>query len=288
MPNIAFVNGKWCPLDQARVSVEDRGFQFGDGIYELIRTYDKVFFHLPQHLARLMESARQVQIVFPYTPARLERIIQTGCQKSGYKNTKIYIQITRGAAPRLHSFPKEVKATLVMTFREFKPIAPALRAKGIGIVSVPDIRWSYCNVKSLNLLPNVLARQQAVTSGGFEAVFVRQGKVYEGAGSNLFVVSGGKIVTPPKGDYLLSGITREIVIQLAKNIGLKVIEKNLRVQDLFSAEELFLTGTTFEVLPAISLDKKRIGSGKPGEITTRLYRAFQDHVHAETCGETHE
>src|SRR3569832_885018 len=122
MPNIAFVKGKWSPLAAAKVSVEDRGFQFGDGIYELIRTYDRRIFHIGEHLSRMAASAKEIEITLPYTSAQLERIIRTGCRKSGYADTKIYIQVTRGAAPRLHSFPKKIKPTVVMTFREFEPL----------------------------------------------------------------------------------------------------------------------------------------------------------------------
>src|SRR5579884_3152380 len=197
MPNIAFVNGRWSAISAAKVSVEDRGFQFGDGIYELIRTYGGRVFHIQEHLSRLQASAKEIEIVLPYTAAQLEKIILLGCRKSGYADTKVYIQVTRGAAPRLHSYPKKVKPTVVMTFREFEPLSMKLREQGVAVLTTPDIRWARCNVKSLNLLPNVMAREQALRSGAFEAIFIRDGKVTEGAGSNLFAVLGKKIVTPP-------------------------------------------------------------------------------------------
>ena len=176
MPNIAFVNGRWGPLASAKISVEDRGFQFGDGIYELLRTYGKELFHLREHLTRLQSSAKEVEIALPYSPLQLEKIIRLGCRKSGYAETKVYIQVTRGTAPRLHSFPDKVKPTVVMTFRKLDPIPEEARQKGVSIVSLEDIRWGRCHVKSLNLLPNVMAREHALRSGAFEAIFVRDGK----------------------------------------------------------------------------------------------------------------
>lgn len=278
MPNIAFVNGKWSSISAAQVSVEDRGFQFGDGIYELIRTYNGRVFHIHEHLSRLQESAKEVEIALPYTAAQLEKIIRLGCRKSGYADTKIYIQVTRGAAPRLHSFPKKVKPTVVMTFRAFEPLPLKMREEGVAILSTPDIRWARCNVKSLNLLPNVMAREQALRAGAFEAVFIRDEKVTEGAGSNLFAVIGKKIITPPAGPYILSGITREVVLRIGKKNGLEMVERDLKRSQLDSADELFLTGTTVEVLPVVRLDGRPIGAGRPGEKTLFLYRAFQEQI----------
>lgn len=278
MPNIAFVNGKWSSISAAKVSVEDRGFQFGDGVYELIRTYQGEVFHLDEHLSRLEASAKEIEIALPYTGSRLEKIIRLGCRKSGFTDVKIYIQVTRGAAPRLHSFPKKVKPTVVMTFREFEPLPLKLREEGVAIISTPDIRWARCNVKSLNLLPNVMGREQALRAGAFEAIFIRDGKVMEGAGSNLFAVIGKKIITPPAGPYILSGITREVVLRIGKENGLEMVERELKLSQLSSADELFLTGTTVEILPVVRLDGKPIATGRPGEKTKFLCRAFQEQI----------
>ncbi len=278
MPNIAFVNGQWMPLSDAKVSVEDRGFQFGDGIYELIRTYHKRAFHLHEHLARLQESAKKIEIPLHYSSHDLEKIIQTGCRKGGYLDTKIYIQATRGVAPRIHSFPKKTKPTFVITFREFKPLSGKIRENGIAAVSLPDIRWGKCDAKSLNLLPNCMAREFALRSGAFEAIFVRDGIAYEGAGSNIFAIFGDRIVTPPPGPYILSGITREIVLQIVKKKGLNIRERNIRLKELYAADEIFLTGTTFEILPVISLDGKPISTSTVGEVTASLYTAFREQI----------
>jgi len=278
MPNIAFVNGKWSAISAAKVSVEDRGFQFGDGIYELIRTYRGELFHIDEHLSRLEASAKEIEIPLPYTAAQFEKIIRLGCRKSGFAEVKIYIQVTRGAAPRLHSFPKKIEPTVVMTFRAFEPLPAKLQEEGVAVISIPDIRWGRCNVKSLNLLPNVIGREQALRAGAFEAIFIRDGKVTEGAGSNLFAVIGKKVITPPAGPYILSGITREVVLQIGKQRGLEMVEKELKLPQLYSADELFLTGTTVEVLPVVRLDGKPIGTGRPGEKTRFLYRAFEEQI----------
>ncbi|MFY9271073.1 MAG: D-amino-acid transaminase [Candidatus Manganitrophaceae bacterium] len=278
MPSVAFVNGKWSRIEEAKVSVEDRGFQFGDGVYELIRTYDGKIFHLNEHLSRLKTSAKEVEIDLSYSSERLKKIIDLGCRKSGYPNVKIYIQVTRGAAPRLHSFPKNVRPTVVMTFRKFEPLSSRLREEGVSVISTPDIRWERCHVKSLNLLPNVMAREEALRSGAFEAIFIRNGRVTEGAGSNLFAVIGKKIVTPPAGPYILSGITREATLEIGRKNGFEMIERDLKFGTLYSANELFLTGTTVEILPVVKLDGRPIGTGRPGERTRSLYRAFQEEI----------
>ncbi len=278
MSNIAYVNGKWGLLSSATVSVEDRGFQFGDGVYEVIRTYHGIVFHLDEHIKRLYESLKQIEISIKETPAQLERIVQSGVEKCGYKETKIYIQVTRGVAPRLHSFPKSAWPTLVMTFRKLDPLSPEIFKKGVTVISTEDIRWGRCNVKSLNLLPNLLAREHAVRAGAYEAIFVRDKYVWEGAGSNLFAVFGKKIVTPPMGHYLLSGITREVVLALGKKIGIKTVEAKMTLDALYRADEMFLTGTTIDVLPVTHVNKKPIGTGKPDAITALLYKAFQQAV----------
>jgi D-alanine transaminase len=276
MPNIAYLNGKWLPLSEAFVSVEDRGFQFGDGVYELIRTYNGKVFHLQEHLRRLYQSLSHVEIAFQKSPDQMAKIVQSGVQRSGYREVKIYIQVTRGAAPRLHSFPKGAQPTVVMTFRKLDPVPKKLIENGVSVIAVDDMRWDRCNVKSLNLLPNVLAREQALRAGAYEAVFVRDRFVWEGAGSNIFAVVGKKVMTPPISPMLLSGITREIVLELGKKLGLKMVEEKISMSVLKRSDELFLTGTTVEVLPIVQLDGQQVGNGKPGKITTLLQKAFAD------------
>jgi len=280
MPDIAFVNGRWTALSEAKISIEDRGFQFGDGVYEVIRTYGKSVFGLEDHLARLKRSADALDISLPYACSEIEAFVQDGCEKGGFRDTLIYIQLTRGIAPRAHAFPQKKHSTLVMTFRETTRTPAETQRKGVAVISIEDLRWGRCNIKSLNLLPNVLAREKAKHLGAFEAIFVREGHVQEGAGSNVFAVFSGRIVTPPVGPFILSGITRELVLGLGAGEGLDLSEEKISLQELLSADEIFLTGTTIEVLPVVQLNGSALGSGRPGKITQALAEAFQTFVKA--------
>jgi len=274
VPNIAFVNGRFMPLTQARVSVEDRGFQFGDGIYELIRTYGGRVFHIDDHLRRLEQSAEALGLSMAYSKSRWKAILEKAHAKSGYPDAKLYVQITRGTAPRDHSFPKQTRPSVIVTVRKLTPLPAPLHEKGASVITVPDLRWGRCDIKSINLLPNIMARQKARSSGAFEALFVRDGLVLEGAGSNVFAVIGGRIVTPPNGPFILPGITRDLTIGLAREARDPVIEKGITLADLLGAEEVFLTGTTTEILPVVKVDGRAIGDGRPGRTTRRLYQQF--------------
>jgi D-alanine transaminase len=274
MPNIAFVNGRFMPLADARVSVEDRGFQFGDGVYELIRTYGGRLYHLRDHLERLEQSADAIGLSIVYSKSRWKMILEKAHTQSGYPEAKIYIQVTRGAAPRDHSFPKKSRMSVIVTVRKLVPLRPKLREKGASVITVTDLRWGRCDIKTINLLPNVMARQKARSAGAFEALFVRDGLVMEGAGSNVFAVIKGQIVTPPKGPAILPGITRDLVIAQARDARDSVIEKGIRLEELLGAEDVFLTGTTVEILPVVKVDGRTIGDGRPGKTTRRLYQLF--------------
>ncbi len=278
MPNIAFINGKWGPVSSAKISIEDRGFQFGDGVYEVIRSHGNTLLDLKEHLERLHISAKALEIEVPYPMEMLEKIVRLGCKKCHFKDILIYIQLTRGAAPRDHAFPKKNRSTLVMTFRPHKPLPEVMRNEGVGVISTEDIRWAKCHVKSLNLLPNVMARESAKRMGAFESLFVREGKVMEGAGSNVFAVFGEKVMTPPEGPYILSGIMRDTVLKVGREKGLEMCEADLSLDDLYTADELFLTGTTVEVLPVVRLNDKPVGTGKPGRVSLLLYEAFHQFI----------
>lgn len=274
MPNIAYVNGLWSPLADATISIEDRGFQFGDGVYEVIRTYGQAIFGLPAHLERLRRSASEIEITLSMEDEVLTALVHEGCKNSSYTDIQIYIQVTRGISPRNHAFPEQVQPTLLMTFRETKPVATVIRNRGISIISTEDIRWDRCHVKSLNLLPNVMAREAAKREKAFEAIFVRSGLVMEGAGSNLFAVFGKTIYTAPEGAFILSGITRDLVLKLVRQLGLTLREEAVSLQRLHEADEVFITGTTVEILPVVKLDGVIIASGNPGDVTKDLYAAF--------------
>jgi D-alanine transaminase len=270
MPDIAFINGRFLPWQEATVSIDDRGFQFGDAVYEVIRTYRGTAFELGAHLARLGRSARELSLAQPYTKAQWTHWIQQGLSLASYQDAKIYIQITRGVAPREHSFPSESLPTIVMTIRELHPLAAGVRHAGVTACTREDLRWGRCDIKSVNLLANVLAREEAKKAGVFETILVRDGFVMEGALSNVMAVQGDVIITAPECPRILSGVTRNVVVELAKKDAIAIEERFLSVDGLYAADEVFLTGTTLEVLGVVQVDGKTIGSGRPGPITKTL------------------
>lgn len=278
MPDIGFVNGRFTPLAEATVSVEDRGFQFGDGVYEVVRTYHGKPFHLDAHLDRLERSAKAIELPLPWTIQQWAEYVREGITRGGYPESKIYLQLTRGKAPRDHVFPAPAKPTAVMTVREMKPTDSALQSSGVAVMTMDDWRWGRCDIKSVNLLPNVMARQRAKQAGTFEAVFIRNGQVTEGAVSNVMVVMAGRVLTAPEGELILSGVTRTLVLDLARKEGLSVEERFVTSDELLHADEVFLTGTTVEVMPVIRVDGKPVGTGKPGPITLKLQAAFRRFV----------
>ncbi|MDH5624702.1 MAG: D-amino-acid transaminase [Nitrospira sp.] len=270
MPDIAFVNGRFLPWKDATVSIDDRGFQFGDGVYEVVRTYRGAPFELAAHLDRLNRSAKELSLPQPYSRAQWKQWIDQGLGQAGYQEAKVYIQITRGAAPRDHAFPPEIPPTVVMTIREIHPLKLQIRQDGVSARTCEDLRWGRCDIKSLNLLGNVLAREEAKKAGVFEAILVKDGLVTEGSLSNVMAVQSGTIVTAPEGPQILSGVTRTIVLGLAEKEDLPVEERFLSVDSLYAADEVFLTGTTLEVLGVVQIDGRTIGSGRPGPITKTL------------------
>lgn len=270
MPDIAFINGRFLPWHEATVSIDDRGFQFGDAVYEVIRTYRGGPFELTAHLARLNRSATELSLRQPYTNDQWIRWIHQGLSLAGYQEAKIYIQVTRGVAPREHGFPSDILPTVVMTVREFHQLAPEVRLAGVTACTREDLRWGRCDIKSVNLLANVLAREEAKRAGVFETILVRDGFVMEGSVSNVMAVQGGVVVTAPEGPRILSGVTRTVVLESAKQDDIAIEERFIPVHALYSADEVFLTGTTLEVLGVVRIDGKTIGSGRPGPITKAL------------------
>ncbi|MBS0181870.1 MAG: D-amino-acid transaminase [Nitrospira sp.] len=270
MPDIAFINGRFLAWQEATISIDDRGFQFGDAVYEVIRTYRGTPFELAAHLARLDRSARELSLRQPYTNAQWTRWVQQGLSLAGYQDAKIYIQLTRGVAPREHGFPSDILPTVVMTIRKFHPLASEIRQVGVSACTREDLRWGRCDIKSVNLLANVLAREEAKKAGVFETILVRDGFVMEGALSNVMAVQDGVVITAPEGPRILSGVTRTVVLELAKKDDIVIEERFIPVDFLYRADEVFLTGTTLEVLGVVQIDGKTIGSGQQGHITKTL------------------
>ena len=278
MPAIGFVNGTFMPLEQATVSVEDRGYQFGDGVYEVIRTYRGVPFQVEAHLARLARSAQAIGLSMPYPNREWHDLVAEGLKRAGFAEGKVYIQLTRGVAPREQAFPDESRPTVVMTVRELQPRPQAVCDAGVEAITLDDIRWGRCDIKSVNLLPNVLARQRAKEAGVFEAIFVLDGVVTEGSISNVLVVRHGIVATAPEGARILSGVTRSLVLDLARKERLPVEERAVSLEELRHADEVFLCGTTVEVLPVVRIDGRVVGTGKPGPLTGRLSERFKQAV----------
>ncbi len=276
MAETAFINGRFLPLTDASVSIDDRGFQFGDGVYEVIRTYRGRPFKLEAHLRRLNRSAESLRLRQPYTLDQWERVIAEGLRLSNFPESKIYLQVTRGVAARDHVYPPDVEPTVLMTIRELHPVSSAVQATGVDAMTVEDIRWGRCDIKSLNLLPNVLARQQAKEAGVFEAILMRNGEVTEGSVSNVVLVVNRTLITAPEGPRILSGVTREVVLALARHERYEVQERFPSREQLYGAAEVFLTGTTVEMLPVVQIDGKPIGSGEAGPVTRDLIKRFRD------------
>lgn len=274
MSEMAFVNGRFLPLAEASVSIEDRGFQFGDGVYEVIRTYGGRPFKLDAHLARLHRSAEAIGLRQPYSKERWADYIAEGLRLAAFPESKIYLQLTRGVAPRDHAYAPDLQPTVVMTIRDLRPLAAAVQAAGVEATTIEDIRWDRCDIKSINLLANVLARQQAKQAGVFEAILVKDDEVTEGSVSNVVVVENRTLVTAPQGPRILSGVTREVVLTLARQEGFEVQERYPSRQQLYTASEVFLTGTTVEVLGVVRVDEKPIGGGEPGPVTRNLAKRF--------------
>lgn len=271
---VGFFNGKFVSIDDPVVPLEDRGYQFGDGVYEVIRVYQGMPFLLEEHLERLQKSASAISIELPYSPEEIKHLAEKGVKRSKLDEVEIYLQVTRGIHPRQHAFP-DVPPSLSMTFRKVRVIPEKHYQNGVNVLLMDDERWSNCHIKSLNLLPNVLAKQTAYSKGCYEAVFVKDGFVTEGSSSNVFAVKNGTIYTPPLSKKILSGITRKVVVNIAQEIGLPLIEEEITPQFLKGADEVFLTGTVIEVLPVRQIDEQMIGSGEPGKVTLQLHEKYR-------------
>lgn len=285
MTEWAYINGEFCELSAAKVSVEDRGFQFADGIYEVVMAYNRRPFRLPEHLKRFRRSAEAIKLNFDFDAGQIERIVEQGIARCAFDDIHIYLQLTRGRAPRNHRFPPpDAPPTVVAIFKPRREPDAQLREHGYSLITVPDDRWANCFIKSIALLPNILARQHAVEAGADEAAFVTpDGQVLECASSNIFASRNGVLVTPPLGPRLLAGITRQYLLECAARLDLRTAERPLSVDDLLSADEVLVTSTAVEVLGVVKLDGRAIGDGKVGEVTRRLMAEFKRGVR-EACG----
>lgn len=277
MSQIVYLNGQFLPIDQAYIPVLDRGFIFGDGVYEVIPVYSRHPFRLREHLRRLEHSLAAVRIGNPHNLEEWESLVYELVTKNAAEDQSIYLHITRGIAPRDHAFPKNTAPTVfIMSNPLVTPVKEQIES-GVPAISAYDIRWDRCDVKAISLLPNVLLKQLSIDAGMAETILFRNGILTEASVSNVFAVEKGVILAPPKDNHVLPGITYDLVLELAKENHIESIIGHFEKDRIHAADELWLTSSTKEILAVTSLDGKPIGNGKPGPIFHRMYGLYQDY-----------
>ena len=274
MSELIWINGEISPMAEATIGVEDRGFQFADGVYEVVRIYSGRPFALTEHLERLERSAGGIVLSLPMDAAKLKTEIEQFITRVGPTDAMLYLQLTRGVAGRNHAFPTQSQATLLFYVRELPPVAKPGEGNGTKLMTVPDERWRRCWIKSIALLPNVLAKNVALAAGADEAAFVENGLVSECSASNLFLIKDNQLITAPVGSNVLPGITRMLLLKLAPETGLEVVERPVQLPELFSAAEVFITSTIRELSWVSRVDGRSIGEGRCGAVTASLHREF--------------
>lgn len=278
MGQIVYLNGEYLPLAEAKIPVLDRGFIFGDGVYEVIPAYGRALFRLPEHLARLEHSLRSVRIANPHDAAGWRALLESVVARNPWDDQSIYLQVTRGVAPRTQEFPKEaVRPTVFVMASPLKMPTADQRANGVAVVTREDYRWQRCDIKSVSLLANCLLRQEAEDAGAAETVLIRDGNVKEASTCNVFLVKDGVILNPPKDNLILHGITFDLAIEIARAAGIPLQTREVTRAELFTADEVWLSSSAREVLPVTTVDGKRIGNGKPGPVYARMHQLFQDY-----------
>jgi D-alanine transaminase len=271
-----FLNGKLLPIGEATVSVLDRGFIFGDGVYELVPVYSRVPFRLEEHLVRLERSLGEAKIRNPYSRAQWRSHIYQLVDAQPFEDQGIYFQVTRGVAKRDHAFPQNLEPTVFMMSNPLTNPPPAQVEKGASAVSAPDNRWLRCDIKSISLIGNCLLRQLSAEAGAAETILFRDGRLTEASASNVFIVKRGVIQSPPKTNLILPGITYDVVVELARAGGLPLEFKDLTEAEVRAADEIWVTSSSKEVLAIVELDGKRVGDGRPGPVFRRMYQLYQE------------
>ncbi len=271
MPELAYVNGTFLPIEKAMVPVEDRGYQFGDAVYEVIASYDGRPVFMDEHMARLDRSMRELS--FPEISIdQIRAAVIELFDRAKIERAEIYMQISRGVAPRNHAFPNHADTQFIMTARKVTEVPEKIRQQGAKAITVKDLRWGRCDIKTVQLLYNVLAKQKALDSGAFDAIFVsKENTVREATSSNLFIVADGKLITHPLTPDILPGITRAKVLEICGQQNLHISEQFYNKETLLKSDEVFLTGTMTEVLSIVEIDGFKIGNGKVGPIAKQLF-----------------
>ncbi|MDJ0872708.1 MAG: D-amino acid aminotransferase [Gammaproteobacteria bacterium] len=282
--SIVYLNGEFKPIEEAAVSVLDRGFLFGDGVYEVMPVYGGQLFRLEQHLWRLGNSLDGVRISRPLDNPEWEALLRELVKLNAAVDATVYLQVTRGVGPRDHAFPVTSSATV---FAMVSPMPEPAGLHGVKAITARDIRWELCNIKAITLLPNTLLRQQALEAGATEAILHRDGKVTEGAASNVFVVVGGEVATPPKSAQLLPGITRDLVVELLQEASVPCDERPVSLDELRGAQEIWITSSSREIVPVTGLDGMPVSGGRAGpvwEAAHSLYQDFKARIRANGTG----
>jgi D-alanine transaminase len=280
--SLIWINGEIMPMADARIGVEDRGFQFADGVYEVIHIYNGKPFTLDRHLDRLKQSAAGIQLSVPLDQPALAQEIRRLISRTAIADGMVYLQLTRGVAERNHAFPTSAKPTLLFYTRPLPPVIDVANAPGVKLLSVPDERWKRCWIKSIALLPNVLAKNAALAAGCDEAVFIDDGIVTECSSSNFFAIINGRLTTHPVGPKVLPGITSMALLECAVALKIPVDQRPLRQAEAMAADELFISSTTREISWVNQWDGKTFGAGRCGPITQRLHAALRQCVLRET------
>ena len=275
MSDIVYLNGKFMPIEEAHVPVLDRGFIFGDGVYEVIPVYSKHPFRLAEHLRRLQYSLDKVRIGNPMNDAEWTRLIGEIIQRNAGDDQSVYLQVTRGVAKRDHAFPKGVTPTVFMMSNPLVTPAPALVESGVACITAQDYRWLNCDIKSVSLLGNCLLRQLSVDAGAAETILFRDGQLTEASASNVFVVRDGVLLTPPKDNLVLPGITYDVVLEIARAREFQVEVRAVSEAEVRGADEIWVTSSTKEVLAVTTLDGKPVGDGRPGPLFRRTHALYQ-------------
>lgn len=276
MADVLLFNGRFTTTDERVIGVEDRGFLFGDGVYEVFKFLGRRPIFLPEHFRRLERSLRAIEIANPWDEQSFAKDMAAILERTTFEDGIIYIEVTRGEAPRAHFWQDDLRPTTLAFSRRMTFPDAAKLEKGIKAITLPDRRWHYCNVKSLNLLANALAKKEAQRAGAEEAILMGDGVVHEGASSNFFAVRGGALITHPLDEHILPGVVRDRVIGLALASRIRVDERPLRDAELFDLDEAFLTNTSQGVMPVVEIDGRTIRDGRRGELTGRLQALFAE------------
>lgn len=274
---LVYLNGEYLPLNEAKVSVLDRGFIFGDGVYEVIPAYGSKALRFDHHMQRLQNSLDAVRIINPLSNNQWQQIVDKLIADTNSQDQYVYLHITRGVASRDHQFPEETQPTVFVMSSMLHPVDAKLLKNGITAVTLDDIRWQHCNIKAIALLPNILLRQQAVDKDAKEAILIRDGNMTEGAASNVFIVTNGVIKTPPKDNKLLPGITRDLIVELAQTHNIPIEETTISEKEFLAADEIWLTSSTKEILPVTQINEQQVGNGKPGPVWQDMFQKYQDY-----------